>query len=142
MQLTDLLAKMSEHGWRVTDQRKTLAEMFLHAASYMTPREVYARMVQQYPGLSFDTVYRNLRLMADIGLIEQASLDDTVKFKLHCQEHVHHHHLICVTCEKTFSFVYCPMDYAPALPAGFKVHAHKFEVYGVCADCEQGVTPA
>ncbi len=137
MTLDELVRKMSNHGWRVTDQRKSLAEMFLYSDAYLTPREVYERLGTKYPGLSFDTVYRNLRLMAEIGIIEQASLDDTVKFKLHCAEAHHHHHLICLKCEKTFSFVFCPMDFASDLPAGFSVMAHKFEVYGHCKDCKQ-----
>ncbi len=138
MQLRELVKKMSNHGWRVTDQRKSLAELFLRTKTYLTPREVYDCMETLYPGLSFDTVYRNLRLMAEIGIIEQASLDDTVKFKLHCDEHHHHHHLICLKCEKTFSFVFCPMDYVEHLPVDFTVMSHRFEVYGMCKSCEPG----
>lgn len=137
MRLDDLVRKMSEHGWRVTDQRKTLAQIFLETQSYLTPREVYERMGRHYAGLSYDTVYRNLRSMAEIGLIEQATLDDVVKFKLHCAEHHHHHHLICVKCEKTFSFVFCPLDHAPPMPDQFTALSHKFEVYGLCKDCNQ-----
>jgi Fur family zinc uptake transcriptional regulator len=135
--LEEIVRKMSEHGWRVTDQRRTLATIFLESAHYLTPREVYEEMCKTYRGLSFDTVYRNLRLMADIGIIEQISLDDTIKFKLHCAEHDHHHHLICVNCEQTFSFVFCPMDFARDFPNGFQVLSHKFEVYGRCQQCSQ-----
>ncbi len=126
---------MSNHGWRVTEQRRSLAAIFLGSKQYLTPREVYRTMELQYPGLSFDTVYRNLRLMAEIGIIEQATFDDTVKFKLHCDEHVHHHHLICVSCEQTFPFVFCPMDFVHNLPEEFEVHSHKFEVFGMCRTC-------
>ena len=135
MVLDDVVRKMSEHGWRVTDQRRSLALIFLHAKTYLTPREVYEKMGPQYPGLSFDTVYRNLRLMAEIGIIEQASFDDTIKFKLHCDEHHHHHHMICLRCEQTFSFVFCPMDFVTEMPKAFRVQSHKFEVYGICGDC-------
>ena len=135
--LDDLVRKMSAQGWRVTDQRKTLAQIFLDTQSYLTPREVYEKMGQHYRGLSYDTVYRNLRSMAEIGLIEQASIDYVVKFKLQCAEFHHHHHFICVKCEKTFPFVFCPMDAAPPIPHQFKVLSHKFEVYGLCKDCDE-----
>ncbi len=48
----------------------------------------------------------------------------------------HHHHLICVNCEKTLPFDYCPMDRGLELPGNYKVLRHRFEVYGICESCQ------
>jgi Fur family transcriptional regulator, zinc uptake regulator len=130
-----ILELMTEQGMRITDQRKTLAKLFTDADGYLTAKDVYEHMNQLYNGLSFDTVYRNLRVMHEMGILEQFVFEDGIKFRVHCQGHEHHHHLFCLSCEKTIPLVYCPMDKLDGVPESFQIIRHKFEVYGYCADC-------
>lgn len=129
-----IVRQMSDKGLRITEQRRTLAQLFTQAPGYLTPKDVYEHMQRFYHGLSFDTVYRNLRVMLDLGIVEQFVFEDGVKFKLSCEEPHHHHHMICLQCEKTLPIRSCPMP-ATDVPGGFQVVKHKFEVYGYCSDC-------
>lgn len=132
-----IIKKMSEQGMRITEQRKSLVQLFTdQQTGYLTPKDVYEDMERQYPGLSFDTVYRNLRIMQEMGVLEQFLLEDGLKFRLSCAEDHHHHHLICLECEKTYSIAYCPMHTVPNLPEQFQVIKHKFELYGYCKNCQ------
>ena len=131
-----IVRQMSEKGLRITEQRRTLAQLFADAAGYLTPKDVYERMQRVYPGLSFDTVYRNLRIMQDLGLIEQFMFEEGVKFKLSCEEPDHHHHMICLQCEKTLPIKVCPMP-ETEFPGDFQVVKHKFEIYGYCSECRR-----
>ncbi|MFC4777429.1 Fur family transcriptional regulator [Paenibacillus sp. GCM10023252] len=132
----EILKMMSSQGLRITDQRKTLTNLFSDTPGYLSPKDVYEYMGKYYSGLSFDTVYRNLRVMEELGVLEQVVFEEGVKFKLHCREHDHHHHMICLNCGKTYPITFCPMDQTEA-PAGFKVVKHKFEVFGYCEACQQ-----
>lgn len=138
---TDNMAKrmvdaMARGGWRITEQRRRLADIFAKSDNYLSPKDVYEAMVVHYPGVSFDTVYRNLRLMSEMGVLEQFySMDAGLKFKAACEHH-HHHHLICTNCEKTLTFEYCPMEQEMKLPGNFKIMNHRFEVYGLCESCQ------
>ncbi|MFC5451918.1 Fur family transcriptional regulator [Paenibacillus aestuarii] len=132
-----MIAVMSRHGWRITDQRRLLAEIFAKTEGYLSPKFVYDQMAVHYPSVSFDTVYRNLRLLSEMGALEQFYfMEGGLKFRMSCVDH-HHHHLICMNCEKTLTFEYCPMDHALQLPGNFKIVNHRFEVYGVCDECQE-----
>ena len=131
-----MIRTMASRGLRITDQRKTMAKLFAEADGYLTPKEVYEYMGKRYSGLSFDTVYRNLRIMNEMGILEQFVFEDGVKFRVHCKEQLHHHHLFCLGCEKTMPLAYCPMEKIEGVPAQFRVVRHKFEVYGYCPDCK------
>jgi Fur family transcriptional regulator, zinc uptake regulator len=131
-----ILAQMTKQGLRITDQRKTLAKLFADSNGYLTPKDVYEHMNRVYSGLSFDTVYRNLRIMHELGILEQFVFEDGIKFRVHCQEHDHHHHLFCMGCERTVPLVYCPMDKLNGVPDTFQIVKHKFEVYGYCEECQ------
>ncbi|MEF2247221.1 Fur family transcriptional regulator [Paenibacillus sp. IITD108] len=130
----EIVERMSGQGLRITDQRKTLARLFADTPGYLAPKDIYEYMGKTYSGLSFDTVYRNLRVMEELGVLEQVMFEEGVKFKLHCKDHDHHHHMICLQCGHTIPVSYCPMDQIP-VPEKFKVVRHKFEVFGYCEEC-------
>ncbi|GAB6990446.1 Fur family transcriptional regulator [Paenibacillus pini] len=134
-----IIETMSEQGLRITDQRKTLAKLFGENKGYLSAKDVYEFMCKKYSGLSFDTVYRNLRVMHELGVLEQIVFEEGIKFKASCNQDDHHHHLICLQCQKTYPIRFCPVDLTDA-PDGFKVVKHKFEVFGYCKDCQQADT--
>lgn len=137
MKTEEIIDVMSKQGLRITDQRRTLAQLFADADGYLSPKSVYEYMGKKYSGLSFDTVYRNLRVLSELGVLEQIVFEEGVKFKLHCSEHHHHHHLICLQCEKTYPLAFCPMNEVAGIPSQFQVVQHKFEVFGYCENCRQ-----
>ncbi|WP_336771749.1 Fur family transcriptional regulator [Paenibacillus sp. MMO-58] len=134
--IDEIIQRMTGQGLRITDQRKSLAKLFAESPGYLAPKEVYEYMGKSYSGLSFDTVYRNLRVMEELGVIEQVIFEDGVKFKLHCRENDHHHHMICLQCGHTYPITFCPMEQT-VVPDDFRVVKHKFEVFGYCKDCIQ-----
>ncbi|WP_274365372.1 Fur family transcriptional regulator [Paenibacillus thermotolerans] len=135
MEAQEIIDAMSKKGLRVTDQRKTLACLFADAHGYLSAKDVYESMGKTYAGLSFDTVYRNLRLLHEMDVLEQFVFEDGVKFRARCGEHGHHHHAICLGCARTYAVPFCPMDVKVELPDGFDVVKHKFEIYGHCNEC-------
>jgi Fur family zinc uptake transcriptional regulator len=138
LKVEDIVSKMAAQGLRITEQRKSLARLFVEHNGYLTPKHVYEHMGKIYPGLSFDTVYRNLRVLHDLGILEQFVFEDGIKFRVHCQEAGgHHHHFICLECEKTVPITFCPMDSLTDVPPNVQVVRHKFEVYGYCESCER-----
>ncbi|KAA9007750.1 transcriptional repressor [Paenibacillus spiritus] len=131
-----ILHIMSKQGLRITDQRRTLAKLFGESSGYLSAKDVYEHMGRKYSGLSFDTVYRNLRVMEELGVLEQIVFEDGVKFKGSCNPEHHHHHMICLQCEKTYPIQFCPMNLTDT-PDQFRVVKHKFEVFGYCRECEE-----
>ncbi|MDO7905194.1 Fur family transcriptional regulator [Paenibacillus sp. JX-17] len=142
-----IIETMSGQGLRITDQRKSLAQLFAETEGYLSPKDVYEYMCKKYSGLSFDTVYRNLRVMHELGVLEQIMFEDGAKFRAHCSEDHHHHHMICLSCQKTVPVKFCPMANTD-VPDQFMVVQHKFEMFGYCKGCQesgaaaQGAAPA
>lgn len=133
----EILQSMAAKGLRITEQRKTMVQLFIDRQGYLAAKDLYTELEKVYPGLSFDTVYRNLRLLVEMHVLESVQFDDGSKFRISCGDcHEHHHHFICTVCEATFPYEVCPVDLDVPAPQGFKITNHKFEIYGLCASCQ------
>ena len=101
--LEKALTKVKENGFKYTKKRETLLDYLIKSNRYVSAREVYNHMNGQFPGLSYDTVYRNLREFCEIGLIEDTELQGEMKFRFSCSENFeHHHHFICTVCGDSY----------------------------------------
>ncbi|MGA8943636.1 MAG: Fur family transcriptional regulator, partial [Thermoactinomyces sp.] len=129
----DLLKK---HGYKYTSKRELMMDIFLRESRYLSAREVLDRMQEDFPGLSFDTVYRNISIFEKLGIIEGTEWDGERRYRFHCNRDSHHHHIICTKCGRTQEIHLCPMNVIFGEPDNFEITGHKFEIYGICADCD------
>jgi len=100
---------------------------------------VYRQVKKRIPTISLDTVYRNLKLLAEHGLISILGMSqENVRFDGNIQPH---HHFTCVKCGKISDFVSeriagleAPSE-ARAFGTPLSLHV---EVKGICLACQEG----
>lgn len=137
MNVDDALKLLKDHGYKYTGKREKILEIFFNEKRYMPAREIMSYMEKSYPSLSFDTVYRNLSLLEELGILEATELQGERQYRFSCssEDHHHHHHVICTKCKKTITLDICPMKIMENQIEGFQITGHKFEIYGYCRDC-------
>jgi Fur family zinc uptake transcriptional regulator len=129
--------RLKEQGFKLTGKRQMIVDILLEEDRYISAKELLERMQEVYPRLSFDTVYRNLHLMKEEGILEESTFGDGgSKYRITCDTGHHHHHYICTVCGKTELVEGCPMDALRiTAPEGFQIKSHRFEIFGACAAC-------
>lgn len=135
MNMIEAIELLNTKGYKKTKRREDILTFFAQADGYRTAKELNEYMETIYKGISFDTVYRNLHLYNDLGILETTELNAEKHFRMKCG-HQHHHHFICNICGNTKEINYCPMDELDNSLAGYDVLDHKFEVYGLCPLCK------
>lgn len=137
MNVAKALDLLKQEGYKYTGKREEMIRIFANQKRYMAAKELLDLMKDEYPSLSFDTIYRNLSLFSELGIIEETELNGERKYRFHCGEAInHHHHLICLGCGKTKHLKLCPLEEMVGSSEDFTITGHKFEIYGYCSICK------
>lgn len=133
------LQRVKNGGHKLTLQRRHILRALADAGQPQTAQQIHRRIGGDDPEIGLDTVYRNLRMLAGLGLVNKIPVAG-LRGDLFELAEDHHHHYLCLGCGMVTCLPVCPLgEPLPALPptGGFQVVAHVFEVYGYCAGCRQ-----
>lgn len=135
MNVEKAIQTLKDSGYKYTGKREHMIELFAKYNQYLTAKDALELMKEDFPGISVDTIYRNLYLLTEIGILEATELKSEKHFRFKCDTNEHHHHFICTDCGKTKSLHFCPMEQLQNSLKDFEIENHKFEIYGKCPQC-------
>jgi Fur family ferric uptake transcriptional regulator len=130
---------MRQSGYKLTPQRRAVLKTIMESRNHLTPEAIYQRVQGEYPGIGLTTVYRTLNILSALGLVCEVHAGDHRRSYLVRRPLEHHHHLICLKCNKVVDFTDCDLaDIERKLSAGtgFEIKEHLLEFVGVCPDCQ------
>ncbi len=123
----------SEHGLRMTDQRRVIARVLSDAGDHPDVEEVHRRANALDSRISLSTVYRTVRLLEEAGILSRHEFGDgRARYEPAAGEH--HDHLIDVDTGNVIEFRNEEIEKLQELIAeelGYKLIDHRLELYGV-----------
>jgi Fur family peroxide stress response transcriptional regulator len=125
-----------KHGLAATHQRQVVYEAVIAAHGHHTPEKIYAAVRRRIPSVSLATVYNNLRLFVERGLLREVSPhSSTLRVDGNLKPH---HHLVCTRCKSVQDIEGDFIDFkrlSPHVPDGFDLTQPLVEVFGLCRRC-------
>ncbi|MCM2576141.1 Fur family transcriptional regulator [Streptomyces meridianus] len=138
--MSDLLERLRGRGWRLTAQRRVVAEVLDGEHVHLTADEVHARAAAKLPEISRATVYNTLGELVSLGEVIEVSTDRRA-MRYDPNAHRSHQHLVCARCG-TIRDVHPSGDPLRDLPDaerfGFSVSDVEITYRGVCPSCASG----
>lgn len=126
----------SAHGLRMTEQRRIILEELRKVKTHPTANEMYEMVRNRLPRISLGTVYRNLEMLSELGVIQRLELAGTQKRFDGTVEN--HYHVRCLACGRVEDLPVAPI---PAIDEAIKGHSeyrvlwHRLEFMGLCPRC-------
>jgi Fur family transcriptional regulator, ferric uptake regulator len=138
MSETDWRERLRGSGYRLTPQRE-LVLAAVEKLGHATPEDVLAQVREQASAINLSTVYRNLEVLEELGLVRHAHLSDRGATYHSTTEH-EHFHLVCRKCQRVTSVdPDVAADFVERLreEQAFRVDVGHLVVFGTCTDCEE-----
>ena len=120
-------------GMRMTDQRRTIAQVMEQALDHPDVEELYRRASAIDPRISIATVYRTVKLFEEAGILDKLEFGDG-RARYEDAERDHHDHLIDVTTGQVIEFVDPEIEELQeriAARLGYRLIGHRLELLGV-----------
>ena len=124
---------------RNTRQRQVVLEELKKLSCHPTAAELYEIARARLPKISLGTVYRNLELLAQNGVIQKLQISGAeARFDGNTERH---YHVRCIHCERVDDVHDLPEDFVGGQVqslAGYDIVGFRLDFLGVCVDCQGG----
>ncbi len=126
----------------MTPQRELIFRSFFELGNHVSVDELYDRVRKIDRTLGYSTVWRNLKLMCEVGLATEVSVGDGIT-RYDRLTRTPQGHLYCLSCKQVSNF-----DLSDILPYlepktkndNFTPDSYKVEVQGYCRSCREKQT--
>jgi Fur family ferric uptake transcriptional regulator len=129
---------LKSNGYRVTREREAIAEAILRNHDHFDVDELFMTLRSKKP-ISKASIYRAIPLMIQSGLLAEVYLEDGHMHYEKVYGREHHSHLRCLNCRRIYEFSapeLAQVEKRIARQEGFKSLGHKFEIWGLCSNCQ------
>lgn len=139
MRTDSYITKLRTAGERITPIRIALIKILASSKIPQTPQELLTELNKKDFDANKTTVYRQLETLQNFGIVREVHFTDrTGRFEL-ADENDHHHHLVCVQCQRIEDISF-PTDLDKQEKTiwrknKFKVLHHSLEFFGTCRVC-------
>jgi Fur family ferric uptake transcriptional regulator len=128
--------RLREGGYRLTAQRQLVLEA-VSRLGHATPEDVCAEVRATAHAVNISTIYRNLELLEELGLVAHAHLRHGAP-TYHATTEEPHVHLVCSRCDAVESVsteLVEPIVRQLSADRGFRVDVRHVTLSGLCREC-------
>jgi len=138
--MTDYATLLKESGLKATFQRMNMLES-IDKRGHMSNDAIYEEVVKRHPSLSLATVYKNIILMVENGVLVEVPIEgQKSKYELVKDDHIH---LVCTECgeveDKPNNENADALFSSMTENENFALRKQQINLYGVCAHCQKAI---
>jgi Fur family ferric uptake transcriptional regulator len=134
---------LRERNLPVTRQRLAIANIVLTADRHLSADEVADAARGRGPAIGTATIYRTLDVLVESGLVVERDFGEGFRRFEPARDTPNHEHLLCTSCGRVVEFRDERLERMTTLQAeahGYARQRHRLVIYGVCSDCQRGVS--
>ncbi len=134
----ELIEKLHQRQYRLTPQRLALLHLLAASENHPSATQLFEKLRDQYPTMSFGTVYKTINLLKEMGeVLELGFSNDDNHYD--GNKPYPHPHLICTSCHKiSDTEIELPQSLVAEVSStsGYKITRNRLDFYGLCPQCQ------
>lgn len=135
--MDQIAAIFKEKKLKLTPQRLAVYNYLMNTTAHPSADAIYTDIHVQYPTMSLATVYKALKTLVEVGLVQEINVGEG-NFRYDGNSSPHPH-LQCLKCGKVDDFNGLTLDNLNSLAQAntdYKIVSNKVYFYGYCKDCQ------
>lgn len=129
---------MPQKKQRMTRQRQIILQELKKVTCHPTADEVYQMVRKHIPGISLGTVYRNLEMLSEKGVIMKLDMcGSQMRFDGNPENH---YHIRCLECGRVDDINVEPapeIDELAQKIENYNISGYRLEFFGTCPECRK-----
>lgn len=118
---------------KITKPRELIQEFLKNNKSHPQVQDIFLAIKKKYPKIGYATIYRNLKILKDQGLIQEIKDKNGSHFDPNT---IIHPHFKCIQCDKIYDI---PLDISnlkrKVSKSGYKIKNISLNLDGLCKQC-------
>lgn len=123
---------------RMTNQREVILRELRKSKQHLTADELYERVKKDMPRISLATVYRNLEILSEAGMIQK--LEISGRQKRFDWDTAAHDHIYCVQCHRIDNLDLEHKSISKEVlkkVSSYEITGYRLEFAGICPSCKK-----
>lgn len=140
--LKTALQLLQQNNFKITKQRQYLINyLYQQADFYISLSQLDQKMRLLFPKMSHNTIYRNVKEMQEIGILETKMFANGLRVKFQCDFNKREHsHFICQQCGRALEISLPDFSAVNKTLESCQINQYHVEVWGVCSHCHKKTT--
>ena len=134
--MDDIILTFKEKKLKLTPQRLAVYQYLKGTLEHPSAETIYKDLQPEYPTMSLATVYKTLKTVVEIGLVQELNVGEG-NFRYDANYH-EHAHVQCVNCGKVedIDFIdFSSLNNLVEEKTNYKIKFNKLFFYGECNEC-------
>ncbi len=132
-----LEAFVAEKKLNRSEARARILDVIAVQSSHFSAQDLVERIQERFPEVGRSTVYRNLPIFVECGLIQEGppNAEGMALYELTHSADDHHDHIVCLDCHRIFEFHDDALEKrqdAASAKLDFDPSSHRHVIYGHC----------
>lgn len=131
--------RLRDAGFKLTHARLTVLSALEKGDGHITSSELLDQVNALDSSIGRASVFRTLDLFTRLSIIRPTYIGGSVSPTYVLMPNGHHHHIICMNCNRVIEFENCGLDaLTHELEQRFdlQITGHLLELYGLCNTCK------
>jgi Fur family peroxide stress response transcriptional regulator len=123
---------------KLTPQRLAVYKYLMSTKKHPSAETIYKALHEEYPTMSLATVYKAIKTLVEVGLIQELNVGEgNFRYDGNAESHPH---IQCINCGKVEDFESLSLDDLNDIAkkhTDYKILSNQVYFYGLCSICQK-----
>ena len=135
--MDNITSIFKEKKLKLTPQRLAVYQYLMRTKEHPSAETIYKALQPNYPTMSLATVYKTLKTLAELDLIQELNLGEgNFRYDGTVSQHGHIQCVVCGNVEDLHGIDFTHLNKLVEDNTSYQVHHNKLFFYGTCKNCQ------